>query len=191
MMVKKGNVQKYPSMGDSVKMLWVHCDLLQWGEFHSTEKYKSLFARVMCQITTRSTHYEAMTTGSFFSLQLGHPKIQTNNENWISSLQKQQMAAVWTIDCSTLLSRSSMQTLNLLQYNTSWLIREHCTQAGVMLPFKRKLIFKKSSRNPRPKYFKTRPFFKIIAQMLPHINFARQLDWILLIHVAAVQYTVS
>lgn len=123
-----------------------------WVPFN--RKIQSLSARVMCQITTRSTHYEAMTTGSFFNLQLGHPKIQTNNENWISSLQKQQMATVWTIDCghllnswTTLLSRSSMQTLNLLQYNTSWLIKEHWTQAGVMLPFEQKLILKKSPRN--------------------------------------------
>lgn len=42
---------------------------------------RAFFARVMCQIITRSTRYEAMTTGSFFNLQLGHPKIQTNNEN--------------------------------------------------------------------------------------------------------------
>lgn len=153
MMVKKGNVRKYPSMGNWVKMLWVHYDLLQWGEFHSTEKYKSLFARVMCQITTRSTHYEAMTTGSFFNLQLGHPKIQTTNENWISSLQKQQMATVWTIDCSTLLSRR-------LDYQT-WLIREHWTQTGVMLPFKRKLTLKSLQEILVPNiFFKKTPVFQ-------------------------------
>lgn len=94
---------KFPSIGDSVKQLWAHLNILLWGVFHSQKITGAIITRKMCQIKTRATHYKTVRT-LLFSIQYWGQywkKKQTNKTRVTTSLKNKNHHSVNTRLCST------------------------------------------------------------------------------------------